>query len=255
METLKRIESPQFIYVWQDKHGEVEIKLVQHGLKFRLEGRKIMSHECPGFFISSSRKLQAFEVWSGWMEGPTMSTFIQPTQQVITPASSIQKGSMGSRQTVQMQLDALRHPIFFTYEVHSRLRVLKTGRSHAAWFYLAASHAATSSRLLDYLSGLQTQCNRNGRKSESSSLPVVGLISHTMLNPKQLFRSSKAFPCRTYYPLQLKRMETVEWPVNLPSITRITTQDGFALIVEKLIQDSEQLMGLRHTGMHRKSPM
>jgi hypothetical protein len=39
-------------------------------------------------------------------------------------------------------------------------------------------------------------------------------------------------------------MEMMEWPINLPSIA---THDGFALIVEKLIQDSGQLSILHPT--------
>jgi hypothetical protein len=234
---LQRIESPQFIHIWEDENREVEIELIRLGLKFRLKDGKLYSHEYPRYFISSDQNLQTLVGLRNLLvlEGPTISTFIQPTRIVIIPHSSIQNGSMSSHQTVEIKLNALRHPTFFTYEVDSRLRVLKAGRSQSAWLYLAALHAATSSPLPDYFSGL------TGTEMAFSILQSARCWSCQPYDAETLttlgFIKSLS-PCRTYYPPHLRCMEKVNWPLNLPSIA---AHDGFALIVEKLIQDSGQL--------------
>jgi hypothetical protein len=142
---------------------------------------------------------------------------------------------MGSHWTVEINLNVLRHPTCFTYEVDSRLRVLKAGRSQSAWLYLAALHAAASSPLPDYFSGL------TGTEMAISILQSARCWSCQPYDAETLttlgFIKSLS-PCRTYYPPDLRVMEKVSWPANLPSIA---AHDGFALIVEKLIQDSGQL--------------
>jgi hypothetical protein len=237
IEILKRIECPQFIHIWQDKQGEVEIELVRLGLKFRLEGHKIVSHEYPGYFISSNQNLHILVGFRNLvvLEGPTISPFIQPSHQVIIAHALIQNSSMGHHQTVEINLNTLRHPTFFTYEVDSRLRILKAGRSHAAWLYLAALHAATSSPLPDYFSGL------TGTEMSLTILQSARCWSCQPYDAETL--TSLGFikslsPCRTYYPPHLRCMEKVNWSANLPSIA---AHDGFALIVDKLLQDSGQL--------------
>jgi hypothetical protein len=244
-EILKRIESPKFIHIWLDKQGKVEIELVRLGLKFRLEGHKIVSHEYPGYFISSNQHLGTLVGLRNLvvLEGPTISQFIQPTRLVIIPHALIQNSSsMDHHQTVEIKLNALRHPTFFTYEVDSRLRVLKAGRSQSAWLYLAALHAATASPLPDCFSGLtgtemaftilQSARCWSCQPYDAETLTTLGFIKSLS-------------PCRTYYPQHLTVMEKVNWPANLPSIAAL---DGFALIVEKLIQDSEQLSILHQSS-------
>jgi hypothetical protein len=74
IEILKRIECQQFIHIWQDKQGEGETELVRLGLKFRLEGHKIVSHDFTSTLaisfhvIKTCKHSLAFEISSFWKD-------------------------------------------------------------------------------------------------------------------------------------------------------------------------------------------
>jgi hypothetical protein len=119
--------------------------------------------------------------------------------------------------------------------VDDKLRQLKGGESQAGWVFLSLLHGLTSSPLPDPFT-LVTGTERAFQILQSgncwSCSPYEG---ETLRNLDYLLR---LVPQRDYYPPTMKTMETVKWH---PHLSPYTAHDGYLLLVQKLIQDSERL--------------
>jgi len=58
-----------------------------------------------------------------------------------------------SKDRVTINVEDIRNPPFFAYEVDTTLRQLKAGESRAGWAFLAFLHAATSQAVPDPFTG------------------------------------------------------------------------------------------------------
>lgn len=270
---LASLETSQYIDVNEDDCGNITAHLRRHQLRFKINfDRKILeSVEYPGYHIASDQSSGFRKTLLGLQQclllqsGGNMELLQTTKHRLIVPHGKIKivPGVQNhSHHKTFISLDKLREPSFFVYDVDTVLKRYKpVGKSKAAWLYLAALHASTASPLEDpptrftgtemAMQILQSAFLHSSAPYDKECLKTLAYIWN--LSPKRIYYGASADAVSMTKKLlsvendqvsslpQNKRtgtMESIEWPKGIPSMA---AYDGFALIVEKLIENSLKL--------------
>lgn len=192
-----------------------------------------MSHEHIGMRVSLTQK---FGTLIGLRNGLMLESLpkLKKKTLLLMPHGVVKV----TESSVHIENKSLRQPPFFIYEVDAEYKQLRAQKNFSAWFYLAHLHAFTSQTLPDPFSGL-TGTERALQILQSglvwSSEPYDNESISTLQN------LSRLSPVRSFYPKHLNSMQQINWPSFIPSIA---AHDGYKMIKEKLIKDSERLKAL-----------
>ena len=235
-----RLESPEYVHVVLKSKGPITIELPRMSLSFEIEQKtgRVMSGDFRGFMISEVQDLGSL---IGLQKGLVLTEakelkscllkkkFLVPHGK-ITVSTGLEK-----HQKIDTSLVHLNKPAFFSYDVDSRLKVLRAGESFDSRLYLACLHAYTSSFLPDpFLE--QTGTEQALNILQSGFCWSMQSYSKEALNILKCI--SELSPGREFYPKHLKMMQIVKWNENLPSLI---AHNGFKLLVKKLIKESLRL--------------
>ncbi|CAL8124878.1 unnamed protein product [Orchesella dallaii] len=252
-EAMKKIEMREHINIVVDsKSGLVTAKLPRYNLKFHLIGEKLQSVEYPDFKISRDQRMGTLVglrqgiLLDNIASSDGMDIFQVQRRMLIVPhgALHVREAQTTHHHGVEVSLDNLRQPPFFSYEFDEELKRLKADKSKTAWLFLAALHAATSSGLSDTFTGitgtemavwiLQSALVWSNSPYDAESLAILKTIRD--LSPVRTFYGAGCGRNST-----TQKMEITAWPNGLSSLAAF---DGFTFIVDRLIGDSQRLAEL-----------
>ena len=241
---LQRIESHPFLHVWISAKIPILIQTECHrlGLRFKYDenSSSLISHEYPGMKLGAQQNIGTLVGLKNLIvleECEEISPLFVRKRKIIIPHGAVESESVLGKSvcTTRINLNNLREPKFFVYDMDDHLKILRGGRDQTAWFYLAHLHAVTSTLLPDLFTKvtgtemafqiLQSARCWSSKPYASGSLSILRSIAELT-------------PIRAFYPVHLQCMQTISWP---PGIHSSTAHEGFVFIVEKLIQDSLQL--------------
>lgn len=258
---------------------EITVKLPRYQLNFSLVKGYLCSMEYKGFKIASNQMDRG--TFIGLKQGILLDSKMESEEDRETPSSTpvavvkrifiAPHGTISAHfatghkhQRTEIDLTHLRQPSFFCYEFDPTLKRLKADRSKCAWIYLAALHGATSScapslpdpflemtgtemavQILQ--SGFVWSCSPYDEESLRSLriirnfAPRREYYGHGLLSPPQFGSPRKGQAITTDTSSSnsgSEQMETTEWPTGLPSMV---AYDGYAIVVDKLVEDSFKL--------------
>ncbi|CAL8123849.1 unnamed protein product [Orchesella dallaii] len=257
---FSKIEDEKYVnIVMNEEEGVVTAKLPRYHLNFNVVQDHLCSVEYPDFKISLDQNHR--ETLIGLMQGLRLETRVdkEDTNEgavkklLIVPHGKLNMQAKRSRcrPIVSIELDHLRQPPFFVYEFDPVLKRIKADKSKASWLYLAALHAATSWPIPDQFTDL-TGTEASVQILQSASVWSSSPYDEECLTTLQILK--RFSPKRYYYGegLRLKKtddppteqIENTVWPAGMSSMA---AYDGYAIIVEKLLEDSYRLTPL-HPG-------
>lgn len=156
-----------------------------------------------------------------------------------------------SREQTTIDVNNLREPAFFKYDLRHELRDIHPPKTRHSISYLALLHATTSRLFPDpFLECTGTQramyllqsgrcCGNLTTSMEENAWEI---LQHEAITLSDIAELS---PARQFYPSHLKVMETVDWP---PSLDAICAHNSFAFLAKRRIEDmsiSLNLIGRR----------
>lgn len=263
---LSRLEGKEEINVLLDERcGKVTAKLPRYQLSFDLINDRLHCVEFTNFRIAENQNMGTLV---GLEQGLLLELGDKPDKyskrMLIVPHGYLQVRLLQLKyhHNTFIDLDYLRQPSFFTYDYDAVLRQLKADKSQAAWLYLAALHATTSSPLPDpftEVTGTERciEIMKSGRVFPSQPYDKESLETLTMIRdlaPRRSYYSHGISfrgrdTCRFMdHNGQMKgpkeKMEITQWP---DVIGCMAAYDGLALIVDKLIENGGRLIEL-HKG-------
>lgn len=232
----QRIELDQHVHIFVSE-SLIAIELIRYNLTFRLENAKIESHEFRGMIVSENQQLDTlFGLENGLLLcEKEVEKGIPPKKKLIMPHCMLNISSGKIHQNIEVSIENLRSPNFFTFDIDETLRILRAGESIVAWLYLAWLHASTS-HILDDPFLLQTGTSRaleilqSGNCWTCKPLPREAVVT--------LENISKLSPIRSFYPTHLTSMQSIQWPNGIPSLI---AHEGYCYIAEKIFKDSQRL--------------
>lgn len=246
---LERLELDNYINVtFNDSYETMTAYLRRYNLRFslNLDENKIASLEYPGYNVSTNQKT------IGTLVGLQHGLLIENEEKrlILMPHATI-KCSIGKNDIFSHQYSSLclsenlRQPPCFTYEMDDVLQRLKPHNSKSAWLYLAALHAVTSSSYFTdpftELTGtemavqiLQSACVWSCCPYDEESLTTLNFIRKLSQKRKWYDRHL------THYRNEDDKglIESIRWPQGVPTMVAF---DGYDIIADKLIEDSENL--------------
>lgn len=239
---LKRLESRKFTHIFISEKNDVMVKLVRMNLKFVVkpldenEGEyEILSNEFNNMRVSLH---QNYGTLYGLHHGLLLEStedFQHQSKMLIIPHGEVEAQISKSHEIVKINTKSeLRSPLFHTYLVDEFCQQLKAkNSSFSAWFYLAYLHALTSYGQVEPFLGM-TGSERAIQILESafvwSSAPYDDESLKTLKDIESLS------------PIRVRNVnQTVRWPNFIHSHA---SQDAYAIIIRKLIEDSNRLKDL-----------
>jgi hypothetical protein len=220
--------------------SQIWIMLPRMSLSFHLQKDRVVSKDFSGFEVEQTQHLKTL---TGLRKGLILTEVKEiksclVKKKLLVPHGKIIVNSGDKHQKIDIDCTEVSEkklkPTFFSYDVDSRQKVLRCD-SLTSRLYLACLHAYTSSIFSDpFLE--QTGTER----------ALTILQSGSCWSMKSFGREEKAImkciatlsPQREYYPKHLKHMETIRFKEHVPSLV---AHNGFRLLVNKLIADSERL--------------
>lgn len=244
---LARLEQKDYIHVLMDKPNVAKIELVRMNLKFKVDCYQQQEY-CDMLSNEFSRMRVSLEQNCGTLYGlnhglllenvPCSSFEKSPASKLLLlPHSSIKTSLTDSHISVSIDLNSsLRSPPFHRYQVDEFLRQLKASNSNfSAWFYLAYLHAITSHGEVESLTGM----SGTERALQILQSSFVWSTAPYDLEAVKVLRSIASLSPKRR--MNEDNFQKVKWPKDL---LQHSAQDTFAVIINKLIEDSQRLSSL-----------
>ena len=231
-----RLELEKYVHIFLSSNRTVSIELKRLGLNFELDMSKnqVLSKEYSGMIVSPTQELNTLiGLNKGLVLCKKNSTKYNKKNQFIVPHGKIEYNQKLNR--MDINLEKVSEPTFFSYEIDNRLKRLKAGESLSAWLYLACLHGYTAQILPDPFTSL-TGTEMALEILESGycwSCKSLSEIETSILN-----KISGLSPQRAFYPKHERVMQSVDWPIGVPSLA---AHEAFAFIAEKIQQDSKRI--------------
>ena len=236
-----KIEISQHVHLVYRKNWGICISLPRMSLNFEIDSKNgnVMSREFRGFMVENIQNLKTLV---GLQKGLVLTEVKELNnclinKKLILPHGKIEVSSSDTIQFKQIDINCekLNNPAFFSYDIDSRLKILKPGESITSRLYLACLHAYTSHILPDpFLE--QTGTEMAFKMLQSGYCWSMEPYSVEALNILECI--SRLSPQRSFYPIHLKSMQTCDWLENIPSFI---AHEGFQLVVNRLKDDSKRL--------------
>ncbi|KAJ3086282.1 hypothetical protein HK102_013328 [Quaeritorhiza haematococci] len=230
---FRRLEWKAFVEVFASPSDfEVSVDIPRMGLQFRVDNDgRVRSRE----YHMRVAKKQYLGTLVGLQQGLLLEEDRESSERLllVMPHSRVVRER---DHTISISLnEALKHPSFFVYEVDHRLRQLRGDEGLEPWLYLALLHANTSFDVPDVLTGLT-----------GTEMALMLLQSPRCWTCRPLTQAAADIlhaigdvaPHRTYYPYQLKVMESVGWPKDISSLA---ANDAFFILARFIVDESKRL--------------
>ncbi|CAL8123847.1 unnamed protein product [Orchesella dallaii] len=247
--TLSRLESKDDVIAHRDDASNlVTARLSRYHLHFNLEDEILHSVEFEDFRVASNQNLGTL---IGLQQGLLLELGSNPdkfTKRILI----VPHGQLVTRQiqhqTTVVELYKLRQPSFFVYEYDTVLKKLKADKSKAAWLYLAALHASTACSLPDpftAITGTEAAVDilQSGYVFSSSPFDKESLTTLEVIRGLSPKRSYYAHGINLFAKSTKgsEKVETTIWPEAIPAMAAF---DGYAFIVDRLVEMSQRLSPL-----------
>ncbi|XP_031638985.1 uncharacterized protein LOC116351075 [Contarinia nasturtii] len=258
VEQLSRLESSRYIHILTDKENNriAKAELVRMQLKFIVDCTDIykpsdlMSNEYSQMRVSLLQKCGTlYGLHHGLLlesvPSEKSSAADEPektlTKLLLMPHGDIQTELSGSHVSVRIDIESeLCSPPFHVYQIDDFCRQLKAMNSnYAAWFYLAYLHAVTSHGEVEpfiKMSGteralqiLQSGFAWSSQPYDEEAIKILEKIAQLSPIRKSRVGESK------------EEWQQVQWPMFIPPHS---AQDTFIFIAQRLLDDSQRLLGL-----------
>lgn len=250
---LSRLELPKYIHILMERPRIANIELIRMRLKFIVD----TSTPSKSYDLVSNefvRKRVCLEQKCGTLYGlqhglmmesvPSNSSSNEESSKLlILPHGKIQSRRSNGHVSVEIDIEGeLCSPSFHQYEVDDFCRQIRASSSScSALFYLAYLHAVTSHGEIEpfiRMSGTERALQILQSGFAWSSEPYDDGAT------KMLYAIADLSPKR-----QMKRfLQQVDWPSFIPPRS---ARDSFVLIAQRLLEDSERLIGLHVKSRER----
>ncbi|XP_031629745.1 uncharacterized protein LOC116344981 [Contarinia nasturtii] len=246
---LERLEAKKFIHIFiEEANVKVAMaKLMRMNLKFVVKPCEesetnefiILSNEYNNMRVSKKQNCGTLYGLHHGLLLESTEDLQNQSKMMIMPHGSVVASFSKHHEIVKIETEnELRSPPFHTYVVDEFVQQLKAkNSSFSAWFYLAHLHALTSHGQVEPFLGI------SGSERALQILQSAFVWSSAPYDPESLktLKDIEALaPVR-----QLKNCyQSVGWPKTIPSHA---AQDSYALIIRKLIDDSNRLKDLHES--------
>ncbi|KAL6705011.1 hypothetical protein ACN47E_007414 [Coniothyrium glycines] len=227
---FKNFEDPQQIMSYMSINGKVSTELRRYELSFFINDDGLLQSARLQAVITQS---QDIGTWYGLRSKIVVQSSANRRQKsVLIPLGPISLSNEGSHVSINIGYD---EGLYLRYTVNEILGRIECAPEPILLYTKAFLHACTSSVISDPLTGRTGAEEALYLLKSASYLPWIPLKKGAM---SILERISSLSPVRVYYPMDLKRMETVTWRSDLPSAMQ---DDRYRPIVSKILQRSSAL--------------
>ena len=223
------------ILAWKSTDNVFSVDVVRYNLQFILDDKT--SQYVSNQFVSKDKTplvvspVQSLGSLVGLHSKLVLRSSTTDETIMLVPYGIVEcKNVEGGFQTTTIAISENSIVPYYVYTVNQLLHEIKAGESLQGWLYLALLHGTTSYILPDVFQGA-TGCQlamtilnncQPGEPFDDQELDILHQIQ-------------RLSPTRQYYPKGKKVMETITWSDKGISF------DGYALIVQQLLEQSEQL--------------
>lgn len=236
---LSPIESKKFIHVTLSGDRQFQVDLPRFRLRFLIDAAGRL--ECPelGTIVDQDQTIGTlFGLQNKLVMQGLGNLLSKARRSVLVPYGTISMELSADKTNVHVDTGSRRPIRYFSYQLHQRLRQLRSGSDLESHFYKAYLHAITSLVLPDPFIGC------TGTEEAFSCLDETGAWSCAPLSDEVvelLNRIVELTPLRKFYPSSHRSMQQTQWNHNLSSLVQ---HAGFGKIAEAIIRHSNRFIGL-----------